>query len=43
MESTNTNLDHKQLKYTIHSCSSFSSSYQPENILNDRPGDQSSR
>ena len=38
-----TNLDRKQLKYTIHCCSSFSGSYQPENILHDKPSDQSSR
>ena len=43
MENIQTSLDHKQLKYTIHSCSSFSSSYQPENILHDNPSDQSSR
>ncbi|RWS30108.1 muskelin-like protein [Leptotrombidium deliense] len=31
------------LKYSIHQCSSFSSTYVAENILWDRPNDQSSR
>ena len=43
MENIKTNLDPKQLKYSIHCCSSFSASYQPENILHDKPQDQSSR
>ena len=43
MENIKTTLDQKQLNYTIHTCSSFSASYQPENILHDKPSDQSSR
>jgi len=33
----------KPLHYSIHSSSSHSASYVPENILEDRPGDQTSR
>ncbi|RWS09436.1 muskelin-like protein [Dinothrombium tinctorium] len=35
--------DVRVLKYAIHQCSSFSSTYVAENILWDRPNDQSSR
>ena len=33
----------KKLAYKIHNFSSFSASYQPDNILDDKPSDQSSR
>ena len=33
----------KKLSYKIHNFSSFSASYQPDNILDDKPSDQSSR
>ncbi|XP_023702338.1 muskelin [Cryptotermes secundus] len=33
----------KKLEYTIHKCSSFSSTYVPENIQEDKSNDQSSR
>uniref|UniRef100_T1J0F1 Muskelin N-terminal domain-containing protein n=1 Tax=Strigamia maritima TaxID=126957 RepID=T1J0F1_STRMM len=33
----------RKMKYTVHKCSSFSSSYLPENIMVDKPSDQSSR
>ncbi|XP_076052997.1 muskelin 1 [Oratosquilla oratoria] len=35
--------DLRPLKYSIHKYSSYSSSYAPENILEDKPNDQSSR
>lgn len=35
--------DRHRLAYTIHKCSSSSSTYLPENILIDKPKDQSSR
>ena len=43
MDKENKILQQKKLKYTIHSCSSFSSSYLPQNILEDKPSDQASR
>ena len=33
----------KKLAYKIHNFSSFSASYLPDNILDDKPSDQSSR
>ncbi|XP_046388437.1 muskelin [Ischnura elegans] len=33
----------KELSYSVHKCSSFSSTYVPENIQVDKPNDQSSR
>jgi len=43
MEKENKTLIQKKLKYGIHSCSSFSSSYLPQNIQEDKPSDQASR
>ena len=33
----------RKLKYSIHSCSSVSQSFHPDNILEDKPFDQASR
>lgn len=43
MEKENKILQQKKLKFSIHSCSSFSSSYLPQNIVDDKPSDQASR
>merc|ERR1711874_951125 len=36
-------IERKQLAYSIHACSGSSFPYLPENILDDKPSDQSSR
>ncbi|XP_028414469.1 muskelin-like [Dendronephthya gigantea] len=33
----------QKLKYSVHSCSSFSANFHPDNILEDKPNDQNSR
>ena len=33
----------RKLNYSIHSCSSVSQSFHPDNILEDKPFDQASR
>ena len=43
MEPAERNIAEQKLGFSIHSCSSYSSSYFPENVLCDKPSDQSSR